>query len=428
VRRRGAADAARAVNAGRAILARQSWPLIAAGDMGGQGGAGVPYWRLSGYYFFHFAFIGGFSPYFGLYLQSRGFSAWHIAVLLSQMALMRVLAPLLWGWIADHTGKRVGIVRLAGGVSLLGLGGFFLADSFVSWLVAMAVLSFFWSAALPLIETLTLGHLAHAPARYSRIRLWGSVGFIVAVLAIGWLLDRMPIGGLLWILLALLVGILLCALVIPEAGGDRAAPVAGSLRAVLAQSRVRALLLGCFCMSMAHGALYVFYSIFLAEHGYSRSVIGALWSVGVVAEIVVFLYMARILACWDGRRILLICLLAAALRFLLIGWGVDAWPVLLFAQLLHGLTFGAFHAAAIAAVNHWFPASCRGRGQALYSSFSFGAGGLVGGLLSGAVWQLWGGGWTFTLSALCALLGALLLWWLGAWQAGESLAEAVPER
>ena len=116
---------------------------------------GVPYWRLSGYYFFYFAFIGGFSPYFGLFLQARGLSPWQIAVLLSQMAVMRVLAPILWGWIADHTGRRVGIVRLAGAVSVIGVGGFFLAQGFWAWLVAMAVLAFFWSAALPLVEALT---------------------------------------------------------------------------------------------------------------------------------------------------------------------------------------------------------------------------------------------------------------------------------
>lgn len=385
--------------------------------MGAQAVAGVPYWRLSGYYFFYFAFIGGFSPYFSLFLQARGFSPWHIAVLLSQMALMRVLAPILWGWIADHTGRRVGIVRLASAISLIGVGGFFFADGFWAWLVAMAVLAFFWSAALPLVETLTLGHLRAEPTRYSRVRLWGSLGFIAAVTGIGAWLDHFAIDSLLAILLFLIAGILCYAMAIPEVrtfgvheGSDQA-----SLRAILRQPRVRALLLGCFAMSTAHGALYVFYSIYLADHGYPRSAIGALWSLGVLAEIGVFLLMPHVLARWSVRAIVLACLLAAALRFLLIGWGVTAWPVLIAAQLLHGLTFGAFHAASISAVNVWFPGRCRGRGQALYSSLSFGAGGLLGGLASGAVWAAWGGGWTYSLSALWALCGALVVWRAGSW-------------
>jgi MFS family permease len=67
----------------------------------------LPYWRLSGYYFFYFAFIGAFSPYFGLYLQSLSFSAWDIGLLMSQMQLMRLFGPYLWGWLADRFGRRL---------------------------------------------------------------------------------------------------------------------------------------------------------------------------------------------------------------------------------------------------------------------------------------------------------------------------------
>ncbi len=143
----------------------------------------LPYWRLSGYYFFYFAFIGVFSPYFGLYLQSLSFSAWDIGLLMSQMQLMRLVGPYLWGTLADHLAQRLLIVRLAALISLIGFAAFFFVRSFEAVLLAMALLSFFWSAALPLVETVTFEHLRHQTARYSRIRLWGSVGFIVAVAA-----------------------------------------------------------------------------------------------------------------------------------------------------------------------------------------------------------------------------------------------------
>ncbi|MCB1941567.1 MAG: MFS transporter, partial [Candidatus Accumulibacter sp.] len=109
----------------------------------------LPYWRLSGYYFFYFAFIGAFSPYFGLYLQSLSFSAWDIGLLMSQMQLMRLFAPYLWGALADRLGRRLAIVRLAALLSLLGFSSFFAVRSFEAMLVAMALLAFFWSAALP---------------------------------------------------------------------------------------------------------------------------------------------------------------------------------------------------------------------------------------------------------------------------------------
>ncbi len=372
----------------------------------------LPYWRLSSYYFFHFAFIGAFSPYFGLYLQSLSFSAWDIGLLMSQMQLMRLFGPYLWSALADRLGRRLPIVRLAGVISLLGFSVFFAAQSLAAFLVAMAIMAFFWSAALPLVETVTFDHLRQDPGRYSRIRLWGSIGFIAAVLGTGALLDFLPIRGVLWVIVVLLAGILCCALLVPEApsrASARAADIAQSIGGILRQSHVRALFGACFAMSAAHGALYVFYSIYLSDHGYSKALVGGLWSLGVLAEIVVFYYMARLMARFGIRRLLLASYLAAVLRFLLIGWGVESLALIVFAQLLHGLTFGTWHAAAIAAVNRWFPGACQARGQAIYSSLSFGAGGLLGGLLSGWLWEGAGAALTFTLSAGFALAGLALV-------------------
>ena len=373
----------------------------------------VPYWRLSGYYFFYFAFIGAFSPYFSLYLATLNFSAWDIGLLMSQMQLMRLFGPNLWGWLADRFGQRTRIVVLAGAVSLAGFSAFFWVDRLAGMLVAMAILAFFWSAALPLIETLTFDHLRAGEGEYSRIRLWGSVGFIVAVMAAGSALDVLPSNGILSICWGILLGILLLAMTLPEAPRPKVAEASASIRAVLTQTRVRALLAACFAMSAAHGAFYVFYSVHLADHGYSKTEIGLLWSLGVLAEIVIFMLMTRLNRRFSLRVILLASFWAAVLRFVLIGWAADSIALMTFAQLLHGLTFGAYHAAAIAAVNRWFIHGTQGRGQALYSSLSFGAGGLFGGLLAGALWESIGGGWVFSLGSLYALLGGwLLLRWL----------------
>ncbi|HRD93400.1 MAG TPA: MFS transporter [Accumulibacter sp.] len=369
----------------------------------------LPYWRLSGYYFFYFAFIGAFSPYFGLYLQSLSFSAWDIGLLMSQMQLMRLFAPYLWGALADRLGRRVAIIRLAALLSLLGFSVFFGVRSFEAMLVAMAALAFFWSAALPLVETVTFDHLREQPARYSRIRLWGSVGFIVAVMGTGALLDQLPLSALLWVIVATLAGILGYALAVPEAPTHAAADDFLPVGQIVRQRRVKALFAACFAMSAAHGALYVFYSIHLAGHGYSKFLVGCLWSLGVLAEIVVFFFMVGLLRRFGLRTILLVSFAAAILRFLMIGWGVEWLSVIVLAQLLHGLTFGAYHAAAIAAVNRWFPGRCQARGQALYSSLSFGAGGLAGSLLSGWTWDAWGAAPTYTLSSAFAVIGLVLV-------------------
>jgi len=370
----------------------------------------LPYWRLSGYYFFYFAFIGAFSPYFGLYLQSLSFSAWDIGLLMSQMQLMRLFGPNFWGWIADRHGRRMEIIRLAAAIGLAGFIAFFWLDRLPGMLLAMAVLAFFWSAALPLVEALTFDHLREERGRYSRIRLWGSVGFIVAVMATGAILDFVPTVGVLWVCAGILAGILALALCLPEAPAIVHIHEAPAIRKILAQPAVRAFMLACFAMSVAHGAYYVFYSIHLADHGYSKTAVGLLWSLGVVAEIGVFMVMARVSRRYSLRTVMLVCFGAAVVRFLAMGWGASSLSIMVFAQLLHGLTFGAYHASSIAAVNTWFPGKAQARGQALYSSLSFGAGGLLGALVSGRTWDVLGAGWTFSLGSLFAAIGFGLIW------------------
>lgn len=382
----------------------------------------IPYWRLSGYYFFYFAFVGAFSPYFSLYLQSIGRSAAQIAVLMSLMSVMRMLAPAMWGALADRLGVRVPIVRLSALLSMLGFAGFLVSDAYAALFASMAFLAFFWSAALPLVEALTLAHLEGQASRYGNIRVWGSVGFILAVLGLGYLLDDLPVRTVLWVTLATLGGILACALAIPEAHRPVSAAPHDPLGAILRRPQVRALLLACFFMSAAHGALYVFYSMHLVAHGYSKTLVGWMWTLGVVAEIAVFMGMPQLLRAFPLRGILVFSFATAILRFLVIGWAPDSLALLLFAQLLHGATFGAYHAAAVAAVNEWFGARHQARGQALYGSVSFGAGGMIGGVLSGYTWDWVGSAWTYSLGALFALMGLLVL--VGGWRE-PSVAEQV---
>ena len=367
-----------------------------------------PYWRLSAYYFAYFAFLGVFSPYFGLYLQSRAFSAWDIGLLMSQMQLMRLFGPYLWGALADRLGKRLFVIRLTSVGTLVAFSAFFWIKRFDAYMAAMAILAFFWSASLPLVEALTFDHLRENAARYSRVRLWGSVGFIAAVLASGALLDFLPLDAVLWFTVASLLAIVVSSMSVPDAAAHQSHEDSAPVAAILTLPSVRALLAAGLCMQAAHGAMNIFYSIYIAGLGYSKSVVGGLFSLGVVAEIAMFFFMSRVMRRYSLRRILIASFAVAVGRFLLIGWFATL-PVLIFAQTLHSLTFGAFHAASIAAINHWFRGSARARGQALYSSLAFGAGGLLGGLASGWSWDHLGGAMAFTLSSLFALIGLVLV-------------------
>lgn len=369
----------------------------------------LPYWRLSGFYFAYFAFVGAFTPFWGLYLKSLSFSALQIAVLMSLFQVARIFSPGLWGWLADHVGKRVPIIQWLAGLSVISYIGVFFGSSFYWLFVVMLLLSFFWSASLPLIETVTLGHLGDRFDRYGHIRMWGSIGFILSVIGLGYLLDSTTIIALLWVILGLLVSVSLFSYKLPEP--LLAVPhheAHSSIWAIIRQKEVLALLAACFGMAAAHGVYYTFYSIYLVDHGYSVAQVGLLWGIGVICEILIFLAMPWMTKKFGLRRILLVSLLLAFIRFTVIGWAVDYWLVILLAQTLHAATFGSYHAAAVALTHHYFKGKHQSKGQGLYTSISYGMGGTVGAMLSGSAWESLGPSWTFTLSAIFAMVGFII--------------------
>ncbi len=366
--------------------------------------------NLSAFYFFYFAYLGAFAPFFALYLTSVGMSAVEIGMLMALPQLSRIVAPHLWGWLADHGGKRLRIVRAAGAAGTLAFIGVFFGESFAWLFVVLLAMTFFWSAALPLVEATTLSHLGDETARYGRIRVWGSVGFIAAVVAVGYLLDMSSPRALLWVVAGLMGGMLLLSLLVREAPTVPHADDDLPVWQVVRQPAVIAIVAASALMAAAHGPYYTFFTIHLVDHGYSKSLAGWLWALGVICEIGVFVWMSRLYRAYTLRQILIASALLAALRFVVIGWGADSVVLLLAAQTLHAASFGSFHAAAIGVVHKLFRGRHQARGQAIYGSLSFGFGGTIGGLASGYAWSGLGAGLTFTLSAVCALGAAVVLW------------------
>jgi PPP family 3-phenylpropionic acid transporter len=364
----------------------------------------LPYWRLSGFYFFYFAFVGAMSPFWGLYLKSLAFGAVQIGVLMSLLTVMRIFAPNIWGHIADRTGKRTAIVQIAALGSVLVFAGVFVSDSFWWLFAVMAALSFFWSASLPLVEAMTLSHLGERSDAYGRIRLWGSVGFIVMVVGLGYAFDTISIRWLPWAVLVVMLGIVASARTIPEAEILPHPSDDHSVWMIVKRPEVASLLAACLLMAVTHGPYYTFYSIYLVEHGYDKSTVGWLWALGVLCEIGIFLIIPRIFAQVTPRQLILASFALAALRFLIIAWGVESAWLVWGAQTLHAFSFGTFHAAAVALIHLHFRGRHQARGQALYTSLSYGVGGTIGGLASGLTWESLGSAWTFTLAALSAAL------------------------
>lgn len=369
------------------------------------------YWRLSGFYLFYFASLGALVPYWGLYLQSLGFSVVEIGELVAIIMATKIVAPNIWGWIADHTGRRMRIVRLACLLATLTFAGVFAVRGYWWMALVMSAFSFFWNAALPQFEANTLNHLGTDTHRYSSIRLWGSIGFILTVAALGAWFERAGTGGLPLVLVGLFAAIWFSSLLVPEKAAGHLPLEHLPLRRVLSQPVVISVLLVCFLMQLSHGPYYTFYSIYMEANGYSEGLIGQLWAVGVIAEIGVFLKMRSWLPRHGARRLLLAATALTALRWLLLaGFVADLW-VMVFAQTLHAASFGLYHAVAIHLFHQLFRGRLQGRGQALYSSVSFGAGGALGSFAAGYLWQGVGAAWMYLAAAAVALLALGVGWW-----------------
>jgi PPP family 3-phenylpropionic acid transporter len=369
---------------------------------------------LSGAYF---AAMGLFAPYAPLWFQSLGMSTLAIGAIASLQSWTRVFTPYAWGWLGDHSGKRVELIRIAAAGALLSALALLGVSAALPVAVVTVMLYLANGGVVPLYES-ALAHLLNTgagidAARYGRVRVWGSIGFVVSVLAGGALLQWLGIGAFPWMVAALNALLLAAALRVPpqrEEAHDSEAPPPPVLR-LLRTPAVAWFFASIFFTVLAHTAMYAFLSLYLVQLGYSKTAVGALWAAATGAEIVFFWQQGRWFRRLASERWLQLAAGATALRFAAVA-GLAAWaPVLVLAQLSNALTFAAHHAACIDLVQRHFPGRLRGRGQALYTILGYGISGVIGGVGGGWIIERLGYAavfWAATLAALVALACAVL--------------------
>lgn len=372
----------------------------------------VPYRRLSGFYLFYFAVTGAFVPYWSVYLKEIGYGAVAIGIVMALPMATKIFAPYIWGAIADFTGRRVWTIRLAAILAASSMAVLAVEQGIWWLIIVITIFSFFWNAALPQFEAVTLNHLyPRGEHYYSLIRLWGSVGFILSVLCLGWAFDWFSIIWLPSILTILLTLLWVMSLKVPEAAMPAINQHEKSFNKVIRQPTVVFLLLTCFLIQASHGPYYSFFTLYLHKNGYGSGLSGLLWSIGVFAEIAIFMFMHRLLPWFGARKLLLFATVITTVRWSLIaGWANDL-PVLVFGQTLHAASYGIYHVASISLIHRYFPGRLQGRGQALYSSLSFGLGGALGSIMSGYAWNALGPSEIYWIAAALALLSTIIVYW-----------------
>ncbi|MBF0454079.1 MAG: MFS transporter [Magnetococcales bacterium] len=363
------------------------------------------YWTLSGFYACYFAVLGVWIPYWPLYMADLGHTSESIGVLTALALGIKVLAPPIWGGLADR-GSRHRVIVLTSFAACAASTLFLAGSSLPLMLTAAVVYSFFHTGPLSLVEATTMETVTRYGGEYGNIRLWGSWGFILLSLGLGPITDYWGMGVVPFTLIFLLAAGSGFALFLPK-GEPHPTQVDVSSRKLFHRSEVRWFYLTALLMQFSHGAYYGFMSIYLENNGFSKTAIGLLWSLGVLAEVLFMMRSGPVLARFGLSAVLTGSLVLATVR-----WGIYSvtlfWPLLIFGQILHAATFGAFHVASVQRVFSMAPHASRGTAQAWYSAFSFGVGGGMGLLMSGFLFERIGAEALFGLMALAAGLGVIV--------------------
>jgi PPP family 3-phenylpropionic acid transporter len=367
-------------------------------------------------YFIYFGVLGIFLPYFNLYCYHLGFSGFEIGALSATRSLALVLFSMLWGFLADRYRVRRPVYITCHFVST-GIWGFFLLTSdFQAMLLITAAYGVFFSPLISFLETFAVESLGDSKASYGNLRAWGSLGFIAMVVVMGRLIDARSVEvilGAIWIGSAAMAAL---SLAIPPAAsvGTRApsTPRTGIFR----RSRTPFFLVAAFLMLVSHGTYYGFFSIHLEQLGFGKTFIGFAWALGSAAEIGVMLRSRSLFARYSLEGVLTVSFAVAAARWLVLSYATSAVSLAL-AQLLHAVTYGAFHMASILYMDHLSSEADKTFGQAVNNAVTYGLGLMSGFFLNGWLFDRLGSARLFAISAGIALVGGAVFF-LGARRRG----------
>lgn len=372
--------------------------------------AHLPYWRLSGLYFFNCLISGLLLPFWGIYLDAIGLTGSQIGISSALLLASNIIAPFCWDKLATRGHRPIDVIKLGLLLAFLCSLVLFDIDGFLATSIFIFVLSFCWQGISPLIESLTLSHLGQSSAHYGKIRLWGSVGFVVAVTGLGYTFEAISIKTLPFILTCFVLFMLFSSLLVPEQSQTRKKSPSVALLPALKESGCIGMFIAVFLAQVSQGAYIGFFSLTMQQHGVGLNIIGYLWSVAVVAEVVMFVVVHRLITKLGADKLLALSLVITAIRWLVVAFFVELIPLMFIAQLLHAFTYSATHSSIIELIRQQFSEQSQGKGIIIYCTICLGGGTALGTILCGYLWQF-GSMTIFTLSASIAVIASMITWY-----------------
>jgi PPP family 3-phenylpropionic acid transporter len=361
---------------------------------------------ISAQYFLYFGVLGIFLPYFNLYCYHLGFSGLQIGGLAAVRSVALVLFPLIWGAVADRLGIRRPIYIVCNVISTCIWAGYLFTVEFWPILLITIVYGVFYAPIISFLEAVTMDVLGQEKKSYGRIRVWGSISFIMMVLILGKIIDWYSVDIILILIFAGSLILTVISFRIPTVTAPKKDHLAQKASSLM-RKRVFVFLLCAFLMLVSHGAYYGFFSIHLENLGYGSTFIGISWALASTAEILVMIKSERIFSRFSLENVLVFSFLAAACRWLILFFANSAYIILL-SQALHAVTYGTFHMASILFIDRLTPEKSKTLGQAVNNALTYGLGLMVGFLINGYLYEITGSFALFLMSSLVALVGGLL--------------------
>ena len=355
-----------------------------------------------------FMTIGVYLPFWPLWLSSRGLSAEEIGLLLALGTWVKVISNPVIAQAADRTGRAKATLVGCAIMALMIFSAFFLTEGFWAILTVLVLVNIFHPALIPLTESQTLAAAGAGRLDYGRVRLCGSLTFMLGTLGGGWLLSGRDPDLILPLILATLALSVLAALLLPGAPPAARPGALRGLWALLIERRFLLFLAVSTAFAASHAVYYGFSALHWRAAGLSETTIGWLWAEGVIAEVLLFAFGAPLVRRLGPAGLFLVAAGGGLVRWSLLGFSSEL-PVLLGVQWLHAATFGAAHLGAMHFMARHAPEGLRASAQALYSAVPGGLGIGFAILLSGWLYETLGGGAFHVMAALSVLGGLLTL-------------------
>ncbi|MEE2745670.1 MAG: major facilitator superfamily domain-containing protein 6 [Pseudomonadota bacterium] len=358
--------------------------------------------RLASYYAAYFAVIGILLPFWPIWLESRGLNAIDIGFVLAAAPFVRVLTNPLIAQFADQKGLRQPIILGSTIAALL----VFISYNFISdfWPILLITALFFtlFSAGQPLAESLTMQLVKENQYSYGRIRLWGSITFIITAILGGRMIEVYSINLVFYLSLMGLGLLFISSLILPSTRFPISKKKAFPILVLLRTKPFLIMLIAAASVQSSHAVVYSFSALHWQSIGFSKTLIGGLWAEGVIAEIILFQYSSFILKRIKPSSLILIGGMAGVVRWTILGL-TDFLPALIIAQFFHGLTFGAVHLGAIHYISDHIPSQLSATAQSLLSAVVMGLAIGTTTIAAGMLYSSIGSNAYFPMAGLAAL-------------------------